>query len=188
MTQPVELTVLFQRWIEDSDEEAFQLAVGRIHKQLKRVAHTRRRNFPKITIQTTELLGEAFLKIIPVRDKLFLESHWHFINLFSKAVHRFLLEELRRRRSLKHGAPVPLDNPDALTDDRLERNLENELTILKALEEVSREDSTLYEVVYCRHFLGMTIAETAEVLKIPTITVNRKWKFAKAWLFDLISN
>ena len=186
-TTPGELTRLLEKWIKDHDENAFDEAVGQIHQQLKRAAHNRRASFPNTTIQTTELVSEAFIKLIPVRQMLSLASRQHFVNLISHAIKRYLQEEVRRRGARKRGPQkeeVPLNEAATPGSDS---QLESDLAILEALEKIRMEDPILYQVIHYRHFMGFTIEETALELEIPSIQVNRKWAFAKSWLFDLLT-
>lgn len=168
-------------------QEAFERLVSQLHNQLKRAAHNRRAEFPFSTLQTTELLNEAFLRLIPIRGRLSIENREHFINLISCTIKKFLLEELRQRKTVKRGGDfqlVALDESNHLDNTS---SLENDLSIMEAMENAREEDPQLYKIVQCRHFCGFTIEETSKMLGIPKVTVNRKWAFAKVWLFDKLS-
>lgn len=185
---PGDLTELFQKWIKDSDEPAFDQAVDLVYKDLKRAAHNHRSRYPHSRFQTTELVSESIAKLIPVREKLQLLSRTHFVNLVALACRRFLQEEIRTKALKKHGGKELVVEPLGEEDVAQKNTIEEALLITQALERIRDEDEQLYQVVYLRHFVGLTIDEVAKSLECSVAHVNRKWQFAQAWLFDLLTH
>lgn len=185
---PGDLTQLFQQWIQAGDNGAFERAVEIIYKDLKRAAHNHRARFPNSRFQTTELVSESIAKLMPVREKLKLSSRTHFVNLVALACRRFLQEEIRTKSLQKHGGKDLVIEPLGEEDVEQHFSVEETLIITQALEKIRDEDRQLFDVVYLRHFVGLTIEEVAKALGCSVAHVNRKWQFAQAWLFDLLTH
>ena len=177
-----DITDLLQRWSNQGDQDAFDRAVQLLYQDLKRVAANRHRGFPDDGFSTTELVNQAFVSLLPSRDKLTVHNRRHFINLVSVAIQRFLCDEARRLKSVKRGAnPVVIELESAPEPGHLEE-IEQELAIQNVFAELKDKDDQLFWVMQCRHLLGMSMDETARELHISTATVSRKWAFGKAWL------
>ncbi len=108
-------------------------------------------------------------------------------NISADAMRRILIEQARRHHSLKRGGGwrrVLLEQAELLFDERAE-----ELFALdEALEKLEARDKRKNEIVMLRYFAGLTIEETANILRISLTTVKDKWKFAKAWLHSEIAH
>ncbi|CAM2009074.1 sigma-70 family RNA polymerase sigma factor [Acanthopleuribacter pedis] len=185
---PGDLTQLFQRWIQHSDNEAFDHAVDLVYKDLKRAAHNHRARFPNSRFQTTELVSESIAKLMPVREKLQLSSRTHFVNLVALACRRFLQEEIRSKNLQKHGGKDLVLEPLGEDDVLQHTSIEESLIISQALEKIRDQDRQLFDIVYYRHFLGFTIDEVSKACDCSVAHVNRKWQFAQAWLYDLLTH
>lgn len=133
------------------------------------------------TLQTTALVNEAYLRLVDYKEMQW-QNRAHFFAVSAQIMRRILVEHARSRRSLKRGglwqqisldeaASIPLDRPADLVA------LDDALKSLAAL------DARKHEVVGLRFFGGLSVEETAEVLKVSRDTVLRDWQTAKAWLF-----
>ena len=155
-----------------------------VYNELRRLAHSYLRGERQdITIQTTALVHEAYLKLIDQRSVSF-QNRAQFFALSAQAMRRILLDNARTRKSGKRGGGNKIafdDMPEtALEIDKQLINLDN------ALNELETFDPRQAKVIELRYFGGMTVEETAEVLDISPATVKREWTMARAWLYDRI--
>ena len=135
------------------------------------------------TFQTTELVHEAFLKLVG-NEKISWESRAHFFGIAANSMRQILVDHARKRNAVKRGngkANLPLES-DVLevseqTDDQI-------LALDEALKKLETVEERSSRIVELRFFSGLTIEETAEVLNVSPATVKRDWNFAKAWLYN----
>ena len=135
---------------------------------------------PGHTLQATALVNEAYMRMVEIR-RMRWQNRAQFFALAARSMRRILVDSARARRSQKRGAGAPtivLDEALVIADepDAALVALDDALEALKGL------DARKSQVVELRYFGGLTVAETAEVLKISPETVMRDWDFAKAWL------
>lgn len=156
-----------------------------VYGELRRLAHSylksERQN---ITLQTTALVHEAYLKLIDQRSVNF-ENRAQFFALSAQAMRRILLDNARRHTAQKRGSGEKVFLED-IGEPAVEAH-ENLIELDIALRELEEFDPQQAKVVELRYFGGMTIEETAEVLKISPATVKREWTLARAWLFEKVS-
>ncbi len=164
-----------------------------VYDELRRIASSKlSRETPGQTLQTTALVHEAYLKLMPVGvqpdtdepsdgNGPTWDSRGHFFAAAAEAMRRILIDNARRKKRLKHGGEykrIQLDenlpNADSTSIDLLA--LDEALT---KFEQNSPEKAT---VVKLRYFAGLTLEETASALNISVPTVHRHWRFARAWL------
>jgi RNA polymerase sigma factor (TIGR02999 family) len=133
-----------------------------------------------ITLQTTALVNEAYLRLVDCKRMRF-NDRAHFFAVSAQLMRRILVDHARRR-NLKRGAGVEhisLDEVASLGPDR-----DAGLVLLDdAMLALARFDARKAQVVELRFFGGLSVEETAEVLKISSITVMRDWGSARAWLY-----
>lgn len=181
-----EVTLLLQE-IAHSDDGANRAALDKllpiIYNELRRLAASFLRREHAVSIQTTELVHEAYFKLTDQKN-VDWENRGQFFAIAAQAMRRILIDAARQRKSLKYGAEkVSLDA--ALTVSA-EQN-QNLLELDEALTELEKFDAQQCRVVELRYFAGLTIEETAEVLKISPATVKREWTIARAWLYQKIN-
>src|SRR5262245_25442647 len=143
-----------------------------------------RRERPGATLQTTELLHEAYLRLLGGVGEW--QSRAHFMGAAAQAMRRILIERARRRLRLKRGGERQRVE---LTDDALQlaaRPAEL-LGLDAALAELQRHDAVMARVVELRYFGGLTVEEAAEVLGTSVRSVHRQWAGARAWLHRALS-
>lgn len=154
-----------------------------VYNELRRLAGSFLQREHAVSIQTTELVHEAYFKLTNQKS-VDWENRGQFFAIAAQAMRRILIDAARQRKSLKHGVEkVTLD--DALTVS-VQQN-KNLLELDEALTELEKFDAQQCRVVELRYFAGLTIEETAEVLKISTSTVKREWTIARAWLYQQIN-
>ena len=181
MNRPVpELTRLLVAWT-DGDEAAFEKLSGAVYDELRHLARNyMRRERPGHTLQTTALVHEAFIRIIDWKNVEW-KSRAHFFAVAAQMMRRILVDHARARHNLKRGGEwrqMSLAEAEFLTGNAQA----DVLGIDEALQALERVNARKSQVVELRFFAGLTVEETAEVLKVSTDTVLNDWRFAKAWL------
>ena len=175
-----DVTRLLLAWRE-GDEGALGRLVPLVYGELRRLAHARiRAEDPGRTLQTTALVHEAYLRLVDAR-RVPWKDRTHFFALCAQAMRRILVDAARTRGSLKRGGDsprVPFQEWLAVSPGR-----DAELVALDdALTELAKVEPRKSQVVELRYFGGMSVEETAEVLKVSPQTVMRDWNMAKLWL------
>jgi len=179
-----EITKLLEEYT-NGNRAALDKLLPIVYNELRRLAHSYlQRERKDITLQTTALVHEAYLKLIDQHSVNF-QNRSQFFALSAQAMRRILLDNARRHTAEKRGEgqKVALDDVGELS---IESN-ENLLLLDMALQELETFDRQQGKIVELRYFGGLTIEETAEVLKISPATVKREWTIARAWLFEKVS-
>ena len=179
-TQGSETTRLLRAWA-NGDRGALEQLTARVYNELRRIAgHFMQNERPGRSIQTTALVHEAYLKLIDVTNVEW-QHRAHFFAVSAQIMRRILLDRARRRVSAKRGGAVPRVNLDELPD--IGGGRARELIALDdALNVLAEVDARKARVIELRFFGGLSVEETAEVLKVSTDTVMRDWRLARAWL------
>ena len=163
-----------------SSHELFPLVYG----ELKKLAQSQLRRHRDHSLDTTELVHEAYFKVADL-DVSKLESRGHFLAITARAMRQVLVAAARRRDSLKRGAgDRPVTLPEELDGSPI--RLDSVLWVDAALERLHRLDPRLSALVECRFFGGLTEEETAEALTLSLSTVQRDWRRARAWLLHYL--
>src|SRR5215471_6167251 len=180
MSEVSETTELLRAWV-GGDQGALGQLTPRVYNELRRIAgHCMQNERPGRTIQTTALVHEAYLKLIDI-TKMEWHHRAHFFAVSAQIMRRILLDRARRRLAVKRGGATPRVNLDELPDVGSGRA--RELVALDdALNELAEVDPRRARVVELRFFGGLSVEETAEVIKASPQTVLRDWKLARAWL------
>ncbi|WP_456427097.1 sigma-70 family RNA polymerase sigma factor [Rhodocaloribacter sp.] len=186
MQPQLEVTQLLEDW-RAGDPEAVDQLMPLVYNELRRLAHYQlQRDRSDHTLDTTALVHEAYLNLVGQQAKW--QSRAHFFAIASRVMRRILIWYARKRSAAKRGGNHPnlsLDENEVvvLPEDRLEEllSLDQALTRLKAM------DARLCRIVEYRYFGGLTVDETAQVMKLSPATIKRDWKTAKAWLHRELS-
>jgi len=183
--QTSETTQLLRAWA-GGDGVALEQLTPRVYNELRRIAgHCMQNERPGRSIQTTALVHEAYLKLIDVTN-VDWQHRAHFFAISAQIMRRILLDRARRRVSLKRGGAMPKVNPDELPE--LGSGRARELVALDdALTALAKIDSRKAQVVELRFFGGLSVEETAAVLKVSSDTVLRDWRLGRAWLLAELS-
>ena len=177
-----EVTILLREWGE-GNREAFDELMPIIYNELRRLAHNFLNKERSESIQTTELVHEAFFKLTK-QHSVDWKNRSHFFAIASQAMRRILIDAARERKAVKRDIEkVPLDD-DLAVPVSVDRDL---IALDEALTELATFDEQQAKVVELRYFGGLTIEETAEVLGISPATVKREWAMARAWLFQQVN-
>ena len=166
----------------DGDLDALDRLMPLVYDELRQLAdqHLRGERAGH-TLNTTALVHEAYLRLVDQTHASWA-NRAHFFSIASHMMRRILISYARKRKAEKRGAGAPhtlLDDKEIALDERA-----HELLLLDdALTRLSQLNERLVQVVEYRYFGGLTIAETADVLDVSTMTVKRDWGKAKAWLY-----
>jgi RNA polymerase sigma factor (TIGR02999 family) len=176
-----DITQLLRDWNE-GDEHALEKLTSLLYKELHRIAHRYiRRERSNHTLQTTALVNEAYVRLIKWTN-IRWQNRAQFLGVSAQLMRRILVDFARSRSYEKRGGGVltvvPLDEASRPSPDRA-----REIVALdEALQTLSVIDPRKSRIVELRFFGGLTLEETAEVLKVSSRTVLREWDLAKAWL------
>ncbi len=186
MVPSSEITELLIDW-SNGNQQVLDKLFPLIENELHRLAHYNlRRVNPGITLQTTALINEAYIRLVNQRD-----VHWqnraHFFGISAQIMRRILLNYVRDQHRIKRGGravQVSLSEVAVVSPEKSDELLALE----EALCRLSEVDERKAKVVELRYYGGLSVEETAEVLKVSGITVMRDWNLAKAWLAREIRN
>ena len=171
------LLVLWTGGNQQAMEDLLPLVYDELRKLARRYLQRER---PGHTLQSTALVHEAYLRMIDQRDVSW-QGRAHFFGIAAQMMRRILVDHARGRDAAKRGAgacKLTLDE-DLLAPAERDINL---VALDQALDTLSKLDSQQGRIVELRFFAGLSIEETAEVLKISPATVKRDWAMAKAFL------
>jgi len=173
--------------VEGGDRGALDALFPLVYEELSVLAHRQRRRWHgDLTLNTTALVHEAYLKVAD-QKRLPAESRAHFFAVASRAMRHILCNHARDRRRLKRGGDavhVRLDQGfDLAASVDLSDDQSGQLEALDAaLRALAQHSDRAARVVECRFFGGMSVEDTATALDISERTVKRDWMFARAWL------
>jgi RNA polymerase sigma factor (TIGR02999 family) len=174
--------------IEQGDRQASEKLLPLVYEELRRLAaHRMAQEPPGQTLQATALVHEAYLRLVDTEVRQKWDHRGHFFAAAAEAMRRILVDNARRKRRPKHGgdqARVELDEAQIGTGIDEEKLLQ----VHELLDQLAAEDSSKAEVVKQKFFVGLSNAEVAVVLGVSEKTVNRHWRYAKAWLYSRIQN
>ena len=178
-----ETTGLLRAWA-DGDQAALEKLTPRVYNELHRIAkHFMLGEQPGRTMQTTALVHEAYLKLIDISN-VDWQHRAHFFAISAQIMRRILLEHARKRVAVKRGGAAAVRlNLDEVPEVGTSRAREV-IALDDALNELAKIDPRKAQVIELRFFAGLSVQETAEVLKVSADTVMRDWKLARAWLLN----
>lgn len=160
--------------------------VQSLYGELKKLAQHRLAQLPPgQTLTPTALVNEAYLRLVRKTDPGW-NGRSHFFGAAARAMREILIEQARRKAAKKRPdahrrAPleehVPVINPPS----------DNVLALNEALEELEAYDARKGEIVNLRYFAGLTVKETADVMGLSEGTIEREWRFVRAWLYTRLA-
>ena len=157
-----------------------------VYDELRRMAHRYMRSQPSgHTLQTTELIHEAYLKLASGDDKDW-QNRAHFYGVAAQAMRHILIDYARSRQSQKRGGAIEKVTLDETAIASLER-ADEVVALNDALEKLTVLDERKGQVVELKYFGGLTHEEIATVLKVSPDTVKHDWRFARTWLLRELS-
>ena len=172
------------REMESGDRSAADRLLTAVYGEMHKIAVAKMYQEPAgMTLQPTALVHEAWLRLGADKPPLW-NNRAHFFGAAAEAMRRILIERARRRQAVRHGGgqvrieldTVELAAPPGESDDQV-------LALNEALEKFAIVDPAKAELVKLRYFVGLPIAETAQILGISEPTAKRWWTYARTWLF-----
>lgn len=180
MKSSIEITELLCAW-QSGDKEALDKLIPLVEAELRRIARAQmRRERDNHTLQTTELINEAFLKLVNATG-IEWQNRGHFFSISARIMRRILINYARDGKAGKRGGGaehINLEDAVIFTPAKAQELLELD----QALEELAQFSPVKSRVVEMRYFGGMSLEETAEALGIAPSTVSMHWRMARAWL------
>ena len=156
--------------------------IEQTYAELRKVAERYVRRERHQSVQATELIHEAYLRMAKDAPREF-QNRAHFVAIAAIAMRRFLVERARARVAAKRGGPqVQVTLDESLLAGGGESAALDVIAIDRALASLDAKDPQQARIVELRYFGGLSVDETAEVLDVSPATVKRHWTFAKAWL------
>jgi len=169
--------------IEQGDARAVDELLPAVYDELRRLAAWKlSREKPGQTLQATALVHEAYIRLVGEEAQNW-RSRTHFFSAAAEAMRRILVDNARRKKSLKRGGNlqrIELGDATERNDEQLQR--EDLLTLDEAMHKLEAKDAIKAELVKLRFFAGLTIEQAAEVLGISHATAERYWDYARSWL------
>ena len=178
--QAREITEMLAGW-RDGDRAAADRLLPLIRAELLRLARRHLgRERKDHSMQPSSLVQEAFLRLLPGVDAGWRDRA-HFFAVASQVMRHILVDYAREKRREKRGGGavhIPVDAAVVLSSDQVEEIVGLDL----ALQRLAQTDERKSKVFEMRFFGGLSVDETAEVLRVAPNTVIRDWNFARAWL------
>lgn len=176
----LEVTELLQKWSDGNEtalEELTPVIYAELHRIAKRYMNRERENH---TLQTTALVNEAYMRLIDWKTAKW-ENRAHFFGVSAQLMRRILVDFARKRPKVNEEVVrhVSLEEAFIVSTEK-----DADLVALdEALNELAKFDERKARIVELKFFGGLSVEETAEVIKVAPITVMREWQKAKAWLY-----
>jgi RNA polymerase sigma factor (TIGR02999 family) len=178
---PHKITQLLQAWSDGNQDALDKLApfvYGELHRLARYYMRGERRGH---TLQTTELVNEAYLRLIDWKNVRW-QNRAHFFGVAAQMMRRILVDFARSRRYAKRGGDgcrVSLSEAAVVSSEQGA----DFIALDEALQSLAAIDPRKARIVELRFFGGLSVEEAAEVLKISPRTVMRDWTLAQAWLY-----
>jgi RNA polymerase sigma factor (TIGR02999 family) len=171
---------LLRAW-SGGDRSALEKLTSIVYAELHRLARRYMRGeHPGHSLQTTALVNEAYVRLVDYK-RMQWQNRAHFFAVSAQLMRRILVEHARRHNQKRGG-----DRPHVCLDEAAvvsSGKTTDLLALDDAMHALAKFDARKAQVVEMRFFGGLSVEETAEVLKVSTITVMRDWSTARAWLY-----
>jgi RNA polymerase sigma factor (TIGR02999 family) len=166
--------------LDANDDTAMPELIALIYPELKRLAHFQLAGErADHTLNTTAIVHEAYLRMAARDDGW--KDRKHFLRAAATVMRHLLVDHARKRNAAKRGdgkAALLLDENRLVTDD----DTMAVLALDNAIKEIASLDPRFEQIIECRYFAGLTVADTAEALGMAVRTVERDWQRARAYL------
>jgi RNA polymerase sigma factor (TIGR02999 family) len=167
--------------IEQGDKEASEKLLPLVYEELRLLAAQKiSGEKPGQTLQATALVHEAYVRLVEARDQNW-NSRGHFFKAAAEAMRRILIENTRRKKSLKHGGAHQRVNLDKVILS-ITGPSEDIITLNEALDRLSEEDPAVADLVKLHYFAGLTLEQVAIIQGISRRTAVKHLSYARAWL------
>jgi len=179
-----DISALLRAW-SDGDQSALKGLTPIVYSELRRLAHRyMERERPDHILQTTALVNEAYMRLVDYK-RMQWQNRAHFFAVSAQVMRRILVDHARSH-NVKRGAGVQhvsLEEVAVVGGDRTADPGGDLVALDDALHALARLDPRKVQIIEMRFFGGLSVEETAEVLKVSPATVRRDWSIAKFWLY-----
>ena len=167
--------------IEQGNAKAADKLLPLVYEELRRLATQKMLNeLPGQTLQATALVHEAYIRLAGDKAQNW-EGRTHFFAAAAEAMRRILIENARRKKSLKRGGRRQRSDLDDV-EIAIECPADDVIALDEALEKLARKDKVKADLVKLRYFAGLTGKQAAKVLGISHSTADEHWAYSRAWL------
>ena len=175
-----DVSKLLRAW-RDGDQSALQKLTPIVYSELHRLARRyMRAERVGHSLQTTALVNEAYMRLVDYK-RMQWQNRAHFFAVSAQLMRRILVDHARRRNLKRGGGLKKVSLEDtAILGGSPGADL---VALDDALKQLAKLDPRKAQVVEMRFFGGLSVEETAEVLKVSPVTVMRDWSTARAWLY-----
>jgi RNA polymerase sigma factor (TIGR02999 family) len=177
-----DVTQILER-VEKGDGKAAEELLPLVYEELRRLAVAKMaQERPGQTLQPTALVHEVWLRLVRTPGQSW-QNRAHFFRTAAECMRRILIDSARRKQQIRHGGGqrrVELEGLEIADDSDLQQLMD----VNEALDRLAVQDSTKAEIVKLRFFGGLENQEIAELMGVSERTVERGWRFAKAWLLS----
>jgi len=169
--------------IEQGDSGATEELLPLVYEELRLLAAQKMSQEPPgQTLQATALVHEAYLRLVEAKAQSW-NSRGHFFVAAAEAMRRILIENVRRKQSMRYGGEFKRVNMDETGLVELDEHVADDLVDLdEALAKLAKMDEPKANLVKLRYFAGLTIQQAAQALEISHSTAERHWDYARSWL------
>jgi RNA polymerase sigma factor (TIGR02999 family) len=183
-SEVTQITALLQAW-RGGDQTAFERLAPLVYAELRKIARGYMRyEREAATLQATALVNEAYLRMVDGAGADY-QNRAHFFAVAAQMMRRILVDAARARTRLKRGGDRVKLDLDQVADLSSGRGREL-IAVDEALTALAKFDARKAQVIELRFFGGLSVEETAEVLKIHPQSVKRDWRLARSWLMQEI--
>ena len=172
--------------IESGDPSAAQDLLPLIYDELRSLAAAKMADeSPDNTLQATALVHDAYIRLVGEESQNW-KGRTHFFAAAAEAMRRILIDNARRKKRGKHGGgqhKVSLDD----IDPTVEGPLTDIIALDEAIDKLAEEDQAVADLVKLHYFAGLTFGQAANILGVSRRTADRYWAYARAWLYQEIS-
>ena len=182
-----DVTTLLVRWSR-GDASALDALIGLIYDDCRQIAARQMRGErPGHTLDPTALVHELYLRLVD-QTRANWENRAQFFAVAARLMRRILVDHARARHRAKRGRSVTFVSLAAAGEEPDDARVGDVIAVDEALERLSEIDQDQVRIIELRFFAGLTVEETAHVLRRSPRTVKREWRLAKAWLFRELQN
>jgi RNA polymerase sigma factor (TIGR02999 family) len=168
--------------MQRGDPAASEQLLPSVYEELRRLAAQKMaQEAPGLTLQATALVHEAYLRLVDVEKAQCWNSREHFFGAAAEAMRRILVENARRRATVKRGGDRKRE--DLAVEQIVAPEISDDLLVLdEALNRLAVADAAAARLVNLRYFAGLTVDQAAEILGVSSRQADYLWSYARAWL------
>jgi RNA polymerase sigma factor (TIGR02999 family) len=174
--------------IEQGDPNAAEQLLPLVYDELRNLATAKlRHEKPGQTLQPTALVHEAYLRLLDVEEDRNWDSRGHFFAAAAEAMRRILVDNARRKASLKRGGDLDRMNLPEIAQSREDKQIDL-LALDEALTGLEQKHPENAQIIKLRFFAGLSLEDAAQAIGISRATAQRKWAYARAWLYGQLQD